>query len=385
MLRFALGVAIAALCAIPGRASAQQDPQYWPPDDNSGGSYPASPQQYSPAPSQYQQPQQYGYAQQPQYPAYGSQSYGNAPQYAPQQGYGQQLGQVQQPISPDQLAQLVAPIALYPDALVAQILTASTYPAQVSAADQWRRSMGNAPPEQVVAGADAQTSWDPSVKALAAFPQVLAMMDQNLQWTTALGNAYYNQPQDVLQTIQVMRQRAESAGNLQSTPQEVVSDNQGYIDINPANPQDVYLPNYNPWDVYGQPVDPYPGFSVLGEIGSFIGSALVNFGPRIAMSAFMTTPWGWLGWGLDWLAHAILFNHNDYWTHSGSVRDWGFAYGGPRYHGGRDWDRGRDWDHGRGWDRGGWGHDGYNHGFIGHDGYGRSIGGPVRPVGGPSH
>ena len=91
----------------------------------------------------------------------------------------------------------MAPIALYPDTLVAQVLAASTYPAQVVDADRWRQAQGYASPDQIAAGADAQT-WDPSLKALTAFPQVLAEMDRNLQWTTDLGNAYYNQPQDVL-------------------------------------------------------------------------------------------------------------------------------------------------------------------------------------------
>lgn len=308
---------------------------------------------------------------------YGQSNYPSEKPAYPPSGYSQPFGQMQ-PLSPDQLTQLAAPIALYPDALIAQILSAATYPAQVSAADQWRRSMGNAPPEQIAAGADAQSSWDPSVKALTAFPEVLAMMDQNLQWTTALGNAYYNQPQDVLQTIQVMRQRAEQAGNLQNTPQEQVSDSQGYIDIAPTNPNEVYLPQYNPWDVYGDPVTPYPGFSLLGDIGSFLGNALVNYGPGIAMNAFMTTPWGWLGWGLDWLAHSVLFNHDDYWTHSASVRDWGFPYGGPRYHGGDYWDHDRTWGHGG--DLYGWGRDGYGRGFR-NGGIGRPIGGPIRGYG----
>lgn len=322
---------------------AQQD---WPPDDQ----YPAPPQYNTP--QSYPGPQQYADGQspypQPGYPQSGDQ--GQPPAY-PQQGYGQQLAQTQ-PMSPDQLTQLVAPIALYPDALVAQILAASTYPAQVAAADQWLRSLGGASPDQVAAGADAQSSWDPSVKALTAFPQVLAMLDRNLQWTTSLGNAYYNQPQDVLQTIQVMRQRAESAGNLQSTPQEQVSENQGYIDIAPSDPQVVSVPNYNPWDAYGQPVSPYPGFSLLGTIGSFVGSALMHYGPGVAMSAFLSTPWGWLGWGLDWLANSVLFNHNSWFTHSASVADWGFPLGGPRYfprHGwGNDWNRtgyGAGWNH----------------------------------------
>ncbi len=105
---------------------------------------------------------------------------------------------------------MVAPIALYPDALVAQILAASTYPTQVVEADRWVQSQGSVPPEQLAAGANAQ-NWDPSVKALVAFPSVLAQMDRNIQWTTDLGNAYYNQPDDVMSAIQMMRGRAQAA------------------------------------------------------------------------------------------------------------------------------------------------------------------------------
>jgi hypothetical protein len=199
----------------------------------------------------------------------------------------------------------------------------------VAAADQWRRSVGNAPPEQIAAGANAQAGWDPSVKALTAYPQVLAMLDQNLDWTTALGNAYYNQPQDLLQTVQVMRQRAESAGNLQNTPQEQVTDSQGYIGLAPANPEMVYVPTYNPWVVYGQPIAPYPNYSPMGGFGSILGTA-VQYGLGFATSAFMHTPFGLLSWGLDWLAHAVLFNHSTYYSHSMSVADWGFPHGGPR-------------------------------------------------------
>jgi len=380
--------AIAIVISGPLAVLAQEPIQNWPPDDNSVGPYASEPQQYGQVVPRSQpngsiEPQQDSYAQpgyQPNEP-YGQQPYPSTPQVYGQSGLGQQSAQMQ-PLNPDQLTQLVAPIALYPDALIAQILSAATYPAQVSVADQWRRSVGNAPPEQIAAGADAQSSWDPSVKALTAFPQVLAMMDQNLQWTTELGNAYYNQPQDVLQTIQVMRQRAEQAGSLQSTPQEQVTDDQGTIGIAPMNPDEVYLPQYDPWQVYGEPVTPYPGFSLLGEIGSFVGNAFVSYGPGIAMNAFLTTPWGWLGWGLDWLAHAILFDHAGYWTHSTSVRDWGFPYGGPRYHGGRYWDHdrvwGRDWGHGG--RRDGWGRDGYGRGYRS-GGIGRPVGGPIRGYG----
>ena len=143
----------------------------------------------------------------------------------PAQANDQQAPQAQ-PLSPDQLDQLVAPIALYPDALVAQVLAASTYPTQVVEADRWRQAQGNASAEQIAAGADAQ-NWDASVKALTAFPTVLAQMDKNIQWTTDLGNAYYNQPQDVMDSVQAMRQKAQGAGQLRNTPQQVVTNDGG--------------------------------------------------------------------------------------------------------------------------------------------------------------
>jgi len=271
------------------------------------------------APDQQSSDGQQPYAQQP-YPASG--------QTYPQQGYGQAQPPTQ-PLNAEQLEQLVAPIALYPDALLAQVLAASTYPAQVVDADHWRQAQGYVSPDQIAAGADAQ-AWDPSLKALTAFPQVLAEMDRNLQWTTDLGNAYYNQPQDVLQAVQVMRQRAQAAGNLQSTPQEAVSYDQGNIELAPVNPEVVYVPAYNPWDVYGQPVAPYPGFSLLGALGSFFGSSPVSYGLGIAMTAFSHTPWGWLAWGLSWLTQSVLFHQANYYSYSTTVADWGFPYGGPR-------------------------------------------------------
>ena len=258
----------------------------------------------------------------------------NAP-YTPEQqsGYGQQQGPVQ-PLNAGQLEQLVAPIALYPDTLVAQVLAASTYPGQVADADRWRQGQGSTPPELIANGADVQ-NWDPSVKALTAFPQVLAQMDRNLQWTTDLGNAYFNQPQDVLEAVQVMRRRAQAAGTLQSTPQLSVQYNQGYIQLMPANPQIVYVPTYNPWTVYGDQVSPYPGFSLLGALGSFFGSSPLRFGLGIAMSAFTHTPWGWLAWGLNWLAQSVFFHQSAYYSHSSTVADWGFRHDGLYAYSGR--------------------------------------------------
>lgn len=234
-----------------------------------------------------------------------------------------------QPLDAERLEQLVAPIALYPDTLVALVLTASTYPAQVAEADRWRQMQGFASSAQVAAGADAQ-NWDPSIKALTAFPQVLAQMDQNLPWTTDLGNAYYNQPSDTLEAVQVMRQRAQAAGNLEATPQEAVNYVGGYIQLAPVNPQLIYVPAYNPWSVYGPPISPYPGFSLLGTLGSFLGSSAVHFGVGIALTAFTRMPWGLLAWGLSWLAQAVLFHNTNYYSHSTTVADWGLPHGGLR-------------------------------------------------------
>jgi Protein of unknown function (DUF3300) len=285
--------------------------------------------------------------------------------YANQQAYPDAAAPTRQPLDAGQLEQLVAPIALYPDALVAQVLAASTYPQQVADADRWRQAQGYATPDQIASAADAQ-GWDPSVKALTAFPQVLAQMDRNLQWTADLGNAYYNQPQDVLEAVQVMRRRAQAAGSLRSTPQEVVRYDQGDIVLTPPTPQMVYVPTYNPWTVYGAPVSPYPGFSLLGAIADVAGAFPLRFGLGIAMSSF-TQPWGWLAWGLDWLGHALLFNHSDYYSHSRTVADWGFPHRGFYAYRGRGafGSSGRDFARVRGgeeWRRGGFS-SGAWHGF----------------------
>ncbi|MGA2923835.1 MAG: DUF3300 domain-containing protein [Candidatus Sulfotelmatobacter sp.] len=321
---FALALVFLLLPVGRGELFAQQAPD--------SGQYAPDNGQY--APDQQSPNQQSGYGQ-PGYPQppYGQQSYPQQPysapgQMNPQQNYGQA-----HPLNAQDLQQLVAPIALYPDTLVAQIMTASTYPAQVADADRWRREQGYASSEQIAAGADAQP-WDPSVKALTAFPRVLAQMNYNLQWTTELGNAYYNQPQDVLEAVQIMRQRAQAAGNLRSTPQEAVNYDQGNIVLAPVNPEVVYVPVYDPWAVYGQPISPYPGFSLLGALGSFIGSSFgplaVRFGLGIATTAFMHTPFGLLAWGLDWLAHSVLFHGSNYYSRSTTVADWGLPHGGPR-------------------------------------------------------
>jgi hypothetical protein len=313
-------IVLASLLILPiaGTVAVAQQPQGWAQAPSYNGQY-APVQQPSYGPAGYAQPDAYGSQpyQQPAYPAGGQQTPPPA-----SDGHAQ-------PLTAAQLEQLVAPIALYPDTLVAQVLAASTYPAQVVQADRWRQSQDYVSADQVAAGANAQI-WDPSVKALTAFPQVLQQMDQNLQWTTDLGNAYFNQPQDVLEAVQILRQRAQTAGTLQNTPQEQMSYDQGSIELAPPTPQVVYVPTYNPWTVYGQPLNPYPGFSLLNTIGSFLGALPLRYGPGILMSAFSASPSGWLGWALNWLNLSVLFNHSNYYTHSTTVADWGLPHGGWR-------------------------------------------------------
>ena len=161
--------------------------------------------------------------------------------------------------TPEQLQQLVAPIALYPDSLVAQILAASTFPEQVVEADRWVQANPDLKGDALGQAVDQQP-WDPSVKALVAFPSVLGNTDKNLSWASSLGDAYYNQQQDVMDAVQVMRKRAEDAGNLKSTPQQTVATQDSNIDIEPADPDEVYVPAYDPWLVYGGPIVAWPGW-----------------------------------------------------------------------------------------------------------------------------
>src|ERR1700739_2059563 len=161
--------------------------------------------------------------------------------------------------TPQQLQQLVAPIALYPDALLAQILAAATYPDQVVEADRWLQQHTDSKGDKLAKEVDKQP-WDPSVKALVEFSSVLANMDKNLSWTSSLGDAYVNQQQNVMNAVQAMRARAEQAGNLKSTSQENVSKQGQTIVIEPAEPDVVYVPEYDPWLVYGAPIGIWPGW-----------------------------------------------------------------------------------------------------------------------------
>jgi hypothetical protein len=231
------------------------------------------------------------------------------------------------PQTPDQLQQLVAPLALYPDSLVAQILAASTYPEQVVEADRWVQANPNLKGDDLAKAVDQQ-NWDPSVKALTAFPTVLANMDKNISWTSSLGDAYYNQGQDVMDAVQAMRQRAEQAGNLKSTPQQQVTTQGSSIVIQPANPTVVYVPAYDPWVVYGGPIAPWPYWYPVP--GIWFGGPYLSFGAGFGIGFFGGYGWGWGRWGFDWGNRAILFNHGRYYSRSSVFYNRSSFYRGGR-------------------------------------------------------
>ncbi len=223
------------------------------------------------------------------------------------------------PLDPPALDQLVAPIALYPDALVAQILTASTFPQQVGDADNWSQQNAGMPPQQRADIANGMP-WDPSVKALTAFPSVLDNMARNYNWTSALGNAYYNQPGDIMNAVQAARVQAQKAGYLRNTPQERVVYDGGLITIVPVNPEVVYVPYYNPWRIYGGWVSPYGGFYVAPPpVGLALGVGIGFAAVGISIGLFGHYGWGYNAWAPNWRGGVVVYNHNTYISNSVTV------------------------------------------------------------------
>ena len=233
-----------------------------------------------------------------------------------QNGYAQAPAQALAQ-GPQQLQQLVAPIALYPDGLVAQILAAASYPDQVVEAEKWLEKHENLTGDKLGKEVNKQ-HWDNSVKALTQFPAVLANMNQNLAWTSELGDAYVNQQQAVTQAIQAMRQKAKQAGNLKTTPQENVTTQGQTIVIQPAAPDVVYVPQYDPWLVYGYPLAAFPGWYPFA--GLYLGGPGMAFGLGFGIGLFAGFGWGWGHWGYDWHGGGrVVYNHNTYISHSRSI------------------------------------------------------------------
>jgi len=228
-------------------------------------------------------------------------------------------------LSKAQLERLVAPIALYPDALVAQILVASTFPSQITDAEGWLQIHPG------LSGADLgkqvdQQSWDPSVKALVQYPSVLANLSKNLGWTSELGDAYYNQPNDVMKAVQEMRKKAKKAGNLTPTSQLNVQEGDGQIAITPIDPAVVYVPAFNPWIVYGYPIAPWPYWVEVP--GIWWDGPGIYFGIGFPVTPFFAFGWGWGAWGMDWYHYGVFFNRAPYDTRGPAFFDRGAYYGG---------------------------------------------------------
>ena len=230
--------------------------------------------------------------------------------------------------SPEDLQQLVAPIALYPDALVSQILAAATYPTEIVEADRWVQDHPDLKGKDLANAVDQQP-WDPSIKALTQFPSVLAILDKNLSWSSALGEAYVSQPQPVMDAVQVMRTRAQAAGSLKSNEQVKVETQEKTIIIEPADPEVVYVPTYNPWGVYGAPVVVWPGWYPYP--GLYVAGPGVSFGVGFSIGFVAGFGWGWHGWGCDWGHGSVTYNHNTFISNSQTF------YGGRGQRGFRDY------------------------------------------------
>jgi len=233
------------------------------------------------------------------------------------------------PLTAQELQSLLAPIALYPDALVAQILSAATFTDQIPLAEGWLQQ-NQALTGQALMQAVNEQSWDPSVKALTQFPSVLDNMAKNLSWTSELGEAYHNQASDVMSAIQTLRAQAKAAGHLKSGSQiTVVQQSPQTIVIEPANPQVVYVPEYNPAVVFGTPYYP-PGYS-----GADVAAAgVIGFGAGIAVGALMgggCCGWGWGSWNVNWAGGAAYYGAHPYYGnaawHGGYYGSGGGVYG----------------------------------------------------------
>ena len=205
-------------------------------------------------------------------------------------------GTAPQSFSQAQLDQMLAPIALYPDSLLAQILLASTYPSQVVEADRWVKSRKGWSKARINAALDKK-NWDLSVKALVPFPKVLAMMDKRLEWTTNLGEAFLGRQAAVMASVQQLRHKAYARGNLKTTPQQDVVVRRQDIEIEPANPELVYVPYYDPWQVYGDWGWPgYPPYAFDPYGGAYIGYGLLGFAAGIAVGSYWNRGWGHWNW-----------------------------------------------------------------------------------------
>lgn len=215
-------------------------------------------------------------------------------------------------IPPEQLDSLVAPIALYPDPLLSQTLVASTYPLEIIQLQQWLGKNKNLK-DKALADAVQKQPWDPSIQAMAALPDVVKQLADNIKWTTDLGNAFLAQQNDVMDAVQRMRSKAQNGGNLKSSEQQKVEtkvvESKQVIVIEQASPEVIYVPSYNPTVVYGAPAYPYPPIAYPPP-GYYAAGMAISFGVGLAMGA----AWGGGGWGYGcgWGGNNnVYINHNN--------------------------------------------------------------------------
>jgi hypothetical protein len=219
----------------------------------------------------------------------------------------------------DQLDSLVAPIALYPDPLLAQTLAASTYPLELIQLQQWL-AKNSGLKDKALADAVAKQPWDPSIQAMAALPDLVKRLADDIQWTTDLGNAFLAQQNDVMDAVQRMRKKAQETGNLKSTEQQKVEtkviENKSFIVVEQANPQVVYVPSYDPVVVYGPPIYPYPPI-YYPPAGYYAAGMAISFGVGLAMGAAWGGGWGWgAGWGGN---NNININNNNNFIRNSNI------------------------------------------------------------------
>jgi hypothetical protein len=233
-------------------------------------------------------------------------------------------------IPADQLDSLVAPIALYPDALLSQTLVASTYPLEVVQLKQWLDQHKDLK-GKALADAALKQDWDPSIQALAGLPDLVKQLADNIKWTTDLGNAFLAQQSDVMDAVQRMRKKAEDAGNLKSSEQQKVEtkvvESKQVVIIEQASPEVVYVPSYNPTVVYGAPVYPYPPIAYPPP-GYYAAGMAISFGVGVAMGAF----WGGgAGWGCGWGGNNnVTINRNNTFVNNSNRQNFNNANRGNR-------------------------------------------------------
>jgi len=223
------------------------------------------------------------------------------------------------PLPPDQLDSLVAPIALYPDPLLAQMLAASTYPLELVQLQQWL-AKNKTLKDKALVDAVEKEPWDPSVQAMAVVPDALKRLTDDIQWTTDLGNAFLAQQSDVMEAVQRMRAKAEGKGNLKSNEQMKVEtkvvESKSVIVIEQSNPQVVYVPSYDPVVVYGAPVYPYPPI-YYPPPGYYAAGMAISFGVGMMVGAAMNGGWGWgCGWGGN---NNVTINNNNNFNRNSNI------------------------------------------------------------------